>query len=99
MKLNPAGKNRLADAYCQRGGFRHRQRDVVGAADYEDSIALGSAADVCSCEPYAPLVSLYLDELHDHDKGWKTVRRARAANRWVPPELVEKLSKASGRTE
>jgi tetratricopeptide (TPR) repeat protein len=99
-KIAPAGKARLADAYCDRGGFRHRQKDFAGAAaDYEESVALGASADGCSCDPHAPLVAVYTDELHAYDNAWKVVRRARANHRWLPPELVTKLSKASGRTE
>jgi hypothetical protein len=100
MKIAPAGKSRLAEAYCERGGFRHLQRDLTGAAmDYEESIALGGTVDGCSCEPYSPLVHIYFEGMHDYEKSWNTVRRARSANHWVPPELVAKLSKVSGRTE
>ena len=99
-KINPSGKARLADAYCERGGSRQQQKDFAGAAaDYEVSITLGGTADGCSCEPYAPLAYIYLEEMHDYDKSWKIVRRARATHHWLPAELVTKLSEVSGRVE
>jgi len=37
--------------------------------------------------------------MRDYQRSWKIVRRARATNHWIPPELVADLGKVSGRTE
>jgi hypothetical protein len=37
--------------------------------------------------------------MHDYDKSWQLVRRARSTHHWISPELVAKLSEASGRAE
>jgi tetratricopeptide (TPR) repeat protein len=96
--MDGASRSRLADAYCDRGGFRQGQMDSAGAiSDYEQSITLGGASDGCSCDPYAPLAYIYCDGTHQYEKSWDTINRARRANRWIPPELVEKLSKLSHR--
>lgn len=101
LNLDPSGSFRLMEAYCERGQLRHRRKDVAGAiADYEQSIMVGGGgpSDGCSCDPYAPLAYAYFEDAQQIDKAWSTIRRARAGRHWIPPELVDKLSKASGRT-
>jgi tetratricopeptide (TPR) repeat protein len=94
-KIDGAAQGRLAEAYCERGGSRQRDKDFEGAiADYEKSIALDGAYDGCSCDPFAPLAYVYFDGTRQYDKSRDTIRRARAAKRWIPPELEEKLRKA-----
>jgi hypothetical protein len=46
MALNPLGKASLADAYCERGSFNHKEKKY-------------DAADGSSCDPYDPLIALY----------------------------------------
>jgi tetratricopeptide (TPR) repeat protein len=93
--LNPLGRLRLADAYCERGGVRQREtKDAI--ADFEKSIETGASADACSCDPYSPLVGLYAQD-RQYDQAWGIVHKARSSKKWIAPELLDKLKKESGR--
>jgi tetratricopeptide (TPR) repeat protein len=91
--LQAKSRYRLADAYCNRGYANLRIKNQVEAAiaDYEKSVEIGSNADGCSCEPYNPLVGIYLNERPDVEKAREVVRRAQAARKWIAPEHLEKL--------
>ena len=96
-ELDPKSKYRLADAYCERGMTRMRAKSYEAAiGDLKSSIEVGTAADACQCQPYDPLLGLYTDQRR-FDDAWAVVRNARAAGKSVAPELVDALSKASGR--
>jgi tetratricopeptide (TPR) repeat protein len=98
MALNPLGRARLADAYCERGFSRQREKNYGPAiADYEKAIEIGTTADGCSCDPYNPLVAYYDGESRQYDKAWEVVHKAQKAKRWIAPELLESLKKDSGR--
>ena len=98
MALNPLGKARLADAYCERGLSRQRERNYApSVADYEKAIEIGTTADGCSCDPYTPLVANYVSESRQYDKAWEVVHKAQKSKRWIAPELLESLKKDSGR--
>ncbi len=100
MALNPLGKQRLADAYCFFG-FRHQQQQqyAAAAAAYQKSIEFGRADDKsCPYEPFASMVGIYVNETREYDKAWEGVHRAWKAYRPIPPELIERLKKESGRT-
>ena len=98
MKLNPRlGKGRLAEAYCQRGGaFLKEKRYDLAISDYERAIELDAPSDGCDCQPDSPLTWTYY-ETRQYDKSWEVVHRAQRANRWIMPELIAQLKKASGR--
>ncbi|HLK67679.1 MAG TPA: hypothetical protein VKU19_29815 [Bryobacteraceae bacterium] len=96
-ELDSFGRVRLADAYCTRAGVRQREhRDDAATEDYEKSLSLGAPADSCDCEPYNPLLYLY-DHQTRYDKAWEIVAKAKQANRWIAPELLDQLKKDSGR--
>jgi tetratricopeptide (TPR) repeat protein len=90
------GRLRLGEAYCNRAAA-HRMNDETELAisDYEASVAVGIPDHSCECQPDSALAGLYL-ETKRYDKSWEVVRRARAARRWIAPELVEQLRTASG---
>ncbi len=91
------GRLRLAEAYCTRAGVRQRAHQTDAAIDdYERAIAQGAPSDGCDCQPDTPLAWLYLEK-GQYDRSWQVVHRARQANRWIQPELLEQLRKASGR--
>jgi tetratricopeptide (TPR) repeat protein len=97
MALNPLGRKRLADAYCERGQHHQAERQLDAAiADYEKSVDAGADADGCSCDPYNPLLGLY-SESRRYDQSWAVVRRALKAGKWVAPDLLDILKKESGR--
>lgn len=97
MALNPLGKIRLADAYCERGNSNQTEKKNDAAiADYEKSIDLGATADGCSCDPYNPLLGLYAKDRR-YDQEWEVTRKARKSGKWIAPDLLEILQKESGR--
>jgi tetratricopeptide (TPR) repeat protein len=91
-ELDPKSNFRLADAYCSRGSFylREKKHDFA-AADLEKSIEIGSSADACQCEPYNPLLAIYLIDKPDLARAREVVRRAHAARKWIAPDYLEKL--------
>ena len=100
MALNPLGRARLADAYCARGSSNHKEKKYDAAiADYEKAIEIGATADACSCDPYNPLVALYDGVSRRYDKSWAVVHKAQKSQRWLAPELLERLRKDSGRND
>ena len=94
--LQPGSRYRLADAYCNRGyiNLRVKKQLHLAIADYEKSVEIGSSADGCSCEPYDPLVGIYLNEKPDVEKARAVVRRAQASRKRIAPEYLEKLKTA-----
>ena len=89
------GKLRLAEAYCERGSTYHKARNYDAAiADYEKSIEYRTGGGGCECQPESPLAWIY-SERKQYDKSWDVVRRARATRRWIAPEVIEELKKAS----
>jgi tetratricopeptide (TPR) repeat protein len=98
MALNSLGRKRLAEAYCARGGYYQKEKQLDAAiADYEKSIDAGATADGCSCDPYNPLLGLYSDSRR-YDQSWAVVGRALKAGKWVAPDLLDVLKKESGRS-
>jgi len=100
LALDPLGKHRLADAYCFFG-FRHQQQKefAAAAAAYQKSTEFGLAGDK-SC-PYDPLgngVAIYTTETREYDKAWEMVHLAQKVGRRISPEAIDRLTKASGRT-
>lgn len=79
MALVPFGRQRLADAYCTRGFHLQQDKNDAGAvAEYQKSIGFGVADDdVCPYQPYESLVAYYTAEMHQYDKAWDYVHRAR----------------------
>ena len=93
------GRLRLAEAHCTRGSSHQQaKRYDLAIADYEMAIELGIPRDGCDCQPESPLAWIYF-ERRQYDKCWEVVRAARESKRWIAPELVEQLQKASGRNQ
>ena len=92
VELAPKSSYRLADAYCTRGSSYLREKKYdLAAADLEKSIAIGSSADACQCEPYNALLAIYLFQKPEMAKAREVARRARAAHKWIAPEYLDKL--------
>lgn len=93
--LNPRSRYRLADAYCQRGSRYWGNKDYNPAIpDLEKAIDIGTSSDACECEPYNPLVAIYLEK-HDYGKAGTAVDRAQKAGQSIAPEYLEKLKSAT----
>jgi tetratricopeptide (TPR) repeat protein len=89
------GKLRLAEAYCERGGSYQKASNFEAAiADYERSIAYQTGGGGCDCQPESPLAWIYA-ETKQYDKSRDVVRRARLSGRWIAPEVIDRLLKAS----
>ena len=96
--LQPKSRYRLADAHCNRGASYLREKKYdLAITDFEKSIEFGNSADGCQCEPYNPLLAIYLIEQPNYDKAREVVRRAQTSRRWIAPEYLEKLKKATTR--
>lgn len=94
--LNPQSRYRLADAYCQRG-FRHpgdKDRELA-IPDFEKAIDMRTSSDPCECEPYNPLLAIYLEK-QDYGKARTVVERAQKAGQSIAPEYLEKLKSVTG---
>src|SRR5262249_28994326 len=93
--LNARNRYRLADAYCRRGSFYLKERKNDPAiADFEKAIDMGSLSDACECEPYNPLVSIYLDQ-KDYGKARTVLDRALKSGKSIAPEYRERLQTAN----
>ena len=97
MTLNPLGKSRLADAYCERAGSDQKEKKADAAADFQKSIEIGATADGCSCDPYNPLFILYT-QAGQYDQAWAVVHNAQKFKKRIDPDLLNILKKQSGRT-
>ena len=100
MALNPLGKQRLADAYCEWGFRLQQEKDYPAAVvEYQKSIEFGTADDhSCPYEPYNVLVAFYTTQNPQYDKAWEMVHRAQELKRRIEPEQLERLKKDSGRS-
>jgi tetratricopeptide (TPR) repeat protein len=99
MALDPRlGRQRLTEAYCDRGQDHLRDKKYdLAAADFEKSVELGGSIDPCACQPYEPLAYIYIDATGQYDKGWDLVKKAAVTGHPISAEYVLKLEKASGR--
>ena len=97
-KLDPhIGNMRLAEAYCGRASsYQMKKAYDLAIADYSKALVLGAPSDGCDCDPYAPLAWNYYQK-KEYDKSWDIVLKAQSAKRWIPPEFLADLKKASGR--
>jgi hypothetical protein len=72
---------------------------AAAAAAYQKSTEIGVADDK-SC-PYNALengVAIYTTETREYDKAWEMVHQAQKVGRRISPEAIDRLKKASGRT-
>jgi len=95
--LNPRSQYRLADAYCRRGSsYLAEKKYDPAVSDLEKAIDSGVSSDGCECEPYNPLVSIYLDK-QDYGKAQTVADRAKRAGKAIAPEYLDKLKMAANR--
>ena len=93
--LNPRSRYRLAEAYCQRGSRYLGDKNYDPAIpDLEKAIDIGTSSDACECEPYNPLLTIYLAK-QDYGKARTVVDRAQKTGQSIAPEHLEKLKSAA----
>jgi tetratricopeptide (TPR) repeat protein len=89
--LNPKSRYRLGDEHCRRGSFYlANKKSDLAIADFEKAIDIETSNDPCQCEPYNPLVAIYLDK-QDYGKAKTVVDRALKAGKMIAPEYRRKL--------
>jgi tetratricopeptide (TPR) repeat protein len=87
---------RLSDAYCNRGTvyMGEKKYDLV-ISDLNQSIQIRAAGDACECDPYNPLLSIYLNQTREYDKARAVVALAQHSGKWIAPENLEQLKAQS----
>jgi len=87
---------RLSDAYCNRGTvYMGEKKYDLAISDLNQSIQIRAAGDPCECEPYNPLLTIYLNQTREYDKARAVVAQAQHSGKWIAPENLEQL-KAQG---
>jgi tetratricopeptide (TPR) repeat protein len=94
--LDPRSRYRVAEAYCNRGSVYLRDKKVdLAASDLNQAMEMQEPADPCDCEPYNPLLAIYLTQTHEYDKARVVVAKAQALRKWIAPEYLQQLKAAS----
>lgn len=93
--LDPNFRFRVSDAYCHRGSVYggHKEYDLA-VADLNQAIQMRTETDPCECEPYNPLLAVYLNTEH-YDKAREVVAQAQRSKKWIEPEFLKQLKEAS----
>jgi lipoprotein NlpI len=87
---------RLSDAHCNRGTvYLGEKKYDLAISDLNQSIQIRGAGDPCECEPYNPLLTIYLKQTREYDKARALVALAQRSGKWIAPESLEQL-KVSG---
>ena len=90
--LDPSFRFRLSDAYCNRGSaYIGETKFDLAVADLNQSIQMRVASDPCECEPYNPLLAVYLTYTHEYDKAREVVALAQQSKKWIAPEYLAQL--------
>jgi len=87
---------RLADAYCNRGTvYMGEKKYDLAVSDLTQAMQIGGADDPCECEPYNPLLSIYLNQTREYDKARSWPRSRSIQKKWIAPENLELLKASS----
>jgi tetratricopeptide (TPR) repeat protein len=87
---------RLSDAYCNRGTvYMGEKKYDLAVSDLNQAIQIRGAGDPCECEPYNPLLSIYLNQTREYDKARALVALAQSSGKWIAPENLEQLKASS----
>lgn len=94
-KLEPKMSFRVSDAYCNRGSSYPREKHDLAISDLNRAIQIRGASDPCECEPYNPLLAIYLNETQEYDKAREVAALAQRSGKWIAPEYLEQLKAMS----
>jgi tetratricopeptide (TPR) repeat protein len=87
---------RLSDAYCNRGTvYMGEKKYDLAISDLNQSIQIRAAGDACECDPYNPLLSIYLNQTREYDKARALATLAQHSGKWIAPENLELLKAQS----
>jgi tetratricopeptide (TPR) repeat protein len=93
--MKPTMRFRVPDAYCNRGSHYPKEKYDLAISDLNRSIQIRGASDACECEPYNPLLAIYLNQARDYDKAREVVALAKRSGQWIAPEYLEQLKTSS----
>jgi len=89
--LKPRMRFRVSDAYCNRGSHYPREKYDQAISDLNLVIQIRDASDPCECEPYNPLLAIYLNQTREYDKAREVVALAQRSGKRIAPEYLEQL--------
>jgi tetratricopeptide (TPR) repeat protein len=96
--LDPRQRFRLSDAYCNRGTvYMGEKKYDLAVSDLNQAIQIHGAGDPCECEPYNPLLSIYLNQTHEYDKARALAALAQSSGKWIAPENLDQLKASPSR--
>ncbi len=90
--LDPKFNFRVSDAYCNRGSRYPKDKSDLAISDLNHAIQMRTASDPCECEPYNPLLAIYLTQTHQYDKARDLVALAQHSKKWIDPQLLAQLN-------
>jgi tetratricopeptide (TPR) repeat protein len=93
--LKPDMRFRVSDAYCNRGSHSSKENYELAISDLKQAIQIRGTSDPCECEPYNPLLAIYLNQTHEYDKAQEVVALAQRSKKWIAPEYLEQLKALS----
>jgi len=94
--LDPKQRFRVADAYCHRGsGYLAEKKYDLAVWDLNRAIQIRGTSDPCECEPYNPLLAIYLKQTREYNKARDVVALAQRSGKWIAPEYLEQLKASS----
>jgi lipoprotein NlpI len=85
---------RISDAYCNRGSSYPREKYDLAIADLNRAIQSRGTSDPCECEPYNPLLTIYLNQTQ-YDKAREVAALAQRSGKWIAPEYLAQLKAPS----
>ena len=88
--LDPQQRFRVSDAYCNRGSRYPREKYDLAISDLNRAIQMRGTSDPCECEPYNPLLAIYLNQTR-YDKAREVVALAQHSGKWIAPENLQQL--------
>jgi tetratricopeptide (TPR) repeat protein len=87
---------RLSDAYCNRGTvYMAEKKYDLAVSDLNQAIQIRGTGDPCECEPYNPLLTIYLNQTREYEKAQALVALAQRSGKWIAPENLEQLKASS----
>jgi len=92
--LKPRMRFRVSDAYCNRGSSYPKEKYEPAISDLNRALQIRGPSDPCECEPYNPLLAIYLQR-REYDKAREVVALAQRSGKWIAPENLEQLKAPS----
>jgi tetratricopeptide (TPR) repeat protein len=95
--LDPGMRFRVPDAYCNRGSRYPKEKHDLAISDLNQAIQMRVPSDPCECEPYNPLLAIYLNQTREYDKARGVAEAAQRSKQWIAPEYLDQLKALSAK--